>query len=238
MIEIISRNAVCLQTGKSGRNVRHMRLSHPPHMHLKETHGQSWRYILYRGLGIYLGMLLVALLFAAYRFYTPVPSVDDSAMVRVSDTIFRAFFFACLIVTLVRLAYDALYHALYDYSIELEHLTISKGVFSWLRASFPIARISDVSIKRNFLQILCGVADVDILTSSPDTESGLIEGLSFKTALELQAELLALIENTLPEAEDRGPKKIRTKETGSVDVKKDSGHQEKSGNNNLALIIQ
>jgi len=158
------------------------------------------RFIILRGLALHLVTLAIVVSYLWYALSVPIPA-SGTANDLIMDTM-RMVFFLALAASLVKILYDLVFMMLSHYAIELEHLTISKGVFVRLRASFPLARINDVSIKRNFLEILMGLATVDILTASPLTDSGLIEGMSLKNALGLQAHLLALIETTLPNVDE------------------------------------
>ena len=166
-------------------------------MDLREQFPRArFRYVLLRGLVLHLVVGAIVISYLWYALSAPIPTAGTT-----SDSIMdllRAIFLFAIAASAIKIAYDIAFMMLAGYSIELEHLTISKGVFHRLRASFPLARINDVSIKRNFMELVFGLATVDILTASPLTDSGLIEGMSLKNALGLQAHLLALIETTLP----------------------------------------
>ena len=57
------------------------------------------------------------------------------------------------VAIVIKLLYEIVYDYIYSYSIELEHLTITKGLLFRSRSSFPLAKINDVSLKRNPLEM-------------------------------------------------------------------------------------
>lgn len=112
------------------------------------------------------------------------------------------------IICILKLLYEALNHYMYSYIIELEHLTITRGVFQRTRASFPIAKVNDVSLKRNLLQLIFGIYVVDVLTASPEIKYGEVYGLNSQNAIDLQSYLLTLVETTLPQVRNNAGNEI------------------------------
>jgi len=124
-------------------------------------------------------------------------------------------YYFTLVVCAGKVIYECLCFLFLFYSIEVEHLTICRGLLFRSRSSFPIAKINDISLHRTPLQILLGLHTLDILTASPTTASGSIEGLHSRAARGLQAYLLALLESTLPDvSQPDGDKILRESATG------------------------
>ena len=119
------------------------------------------------------------------------------------DIPMRLLFYAGMTAAAAHVIYELLLFLSYGYGIEREHLTIIYGLFFRTRASFPIGKINDVSLHRTPIEMLFGVTTLTILTASPTGQYGSIEGLPPSTAQGLQAYLLALVETTLPDVDDR-----------------------------------
>jgi membrane protein YdbS with pleckstrin-like domain len=132
------------------------------------------------------------------------PHVSDGNIVTDgTESILRSIFYVAVVIAGGKLLYEVVFFLAYRYTIELEHLTISRGVFFPSRASFPIAKINDVSLHRNPIEILFGLYNLTILTASPGNDYAAIEGLPKRSAYGLQTYLLALVETTLPAVRDK-----------------------------------
>lgn len=131
------------------------------------------------------------------------PATGSPNIVDGTEFILRCIFYIAVCIGGGKLIYELLCYLVYRYSIELEHLTITRGILFRTRASVPIAKINDVSLSRGPVEILFGLYNLTILTASPTANHGTIEGLPSKSAHGLQAYLLALVETTLPNVQDR-----------------------------------
>lgn len=123
-------------------------------------------------------------------------------MAQSTEFALRSALYVAITVCGGKLLYEILCFWVYRYTIELEHLTITRGILFRSRASFPLARINDVSLTREPLDILFGIYTLTILTASPTSEYGSIDGLPSRSAHGLQAYLLALVETTLPDVRE------------------------------------
>lgn len=102
----------------------------------------------------------------------------------------------------IRLIYELVYFKLYRYGLELEHLVIAKGVLWRTRASFPLTKITDIYVEQTPLELLFGLATLQVTTPAAVTNFGGIEGLSTARSVQLQQYLLALINTTQPTVDE------------------------------------
>lgn len=183
---------------------RHLEPSLPTRVYLKQRYPQSWRNILRRCFLPFLALVLAAIGFIQVGSITDL----DTRAGELLQQLMTYLFTVTLVVAVFLLIYEFLYHFLYDYVIELEHLTITRGVFFRSRSSFPIAGINDVSLQRNFFELLFGLHSLSVLTASPVSEFGSIEGLPKSSAIGLQSHLLILVETTRPNVNENAAEKI------------------------------
>jgi membrane protein YdbS with pleckstrin-like domain len=114
------------------------------------------------------------------------------------DTLYYLIVSICV----AKILYELLNYILCRYAIELEHLTITRGLFFRSRSSFPVAKINDISLHRSPGQIILGLHTLTLLTAAPTGQYGSIEGLPSRSAYGLQTFLLSLLETTLPHMKD------------------------------------
>ncbi len=108
-----------------------------------------------------------------------------------------------LLLLACKLLYEVIYYHVYYYGTELEHFVISKGIFYKTRGSFPLARMTDVYLERNPIDLIFMLYNIRVTTPSPIIEYGAIDGLSWKRASELQNYLLALVNTTVPQSDEQ-----------------------------------
>ncbi len=85
------------------------------------------------------------------------------------------------------------------YAIEGGHFIMSRGIILKQRGSFPLARISEVYLERNFLDLIFGVYNLHISTPTAESsEFARIEGLSSRAAHGMQEYLVRLVEEVQP----------------------------------------
>ena len=137
-----------------------------------------------------------------------VDNPGDSEVVSAAISAFQWFLLGVLAVVMLRIIYEIVAHLMFEYSIELEHLNIVQGIFFRSRASFPIARLNDVSIQRTPVEMLFGLYSIKVLTASPIGLYGAIDGLSRHDAVGLQSLILALVETTLPNVRERSAHRV------------------------------
>ncbi|MBX7136346.1 MAG: PH domain-containing protein [Oligoflexia bacterium] len=173
----------------------------PTRVDLKKLFPQSFRYVL--ASSFWFLVVTAGLLVANLYFSLEVPSAEPvsgqpEGLGSLVAYLLDRLLLASVVITVIKIGYESLHHFLYSYTTELEHLTISRGVLFRSRFSFPLARINDVSLTRDPIELCFLLYTLDVLTASPILQSGLIEGLPKKSALGLQAYLLALVESSLP----------------------------------------
>lgn len=197
----------------------------PTRVDLKERFPLTLRYIFCKSFWF----LLATGLIAAARIWigTYHPPINDpsleiahGAIQKGMGSFFDYLFFAAFICTVLKLIYEFVFRAMFTYSIELEHLTVTRGIFFRSRSSFPLARINDVSLKRTPVEMLFLLYAIDVLTASPISTYGRIEGLSKKDAVDLQTYLLALVETTLPDVREKAADQAQTKKLSPPEVDK------------------
>lgn len=173
---------------------------------LKERFPQSYRIIFSRSFWFILALITVGIGYFVFNNASEEnPGGDLDYVTRYA---FDAFMLAVIVICLVKIIYEFFFHLVYTYKIELEHFTITRGIFFRSRASFPIARINDVSLKRTFIDLLFGLYTLDVLTASAVYQFGIVEGLGKKAAVDLQTYLLAMVESTLPNVPEKEVEKV------------------------------
>jgi len=98
---------------------------------------------------------------------------------------------------LCKLAYEILHRVTYHYSIQGKQLVISKGIILRSRGAFPLARITDVYLDRDFGDLILNLYSLHL--STPTIYSGQfarIDGLSRSVATSLQSYLSILLEGS------------------------------------------
>lgn len=174
----------------------------PTRLNLKELYPHTFRSIFAKSFWPLLALLVVTI-----GYYYAVSDIDNlgNSEVPIESLSAQTLYYILRVVSVIcigKLIYEFLFWLTYSYYLEVEHLTIVRGLIYRTRASFPIAKINDVSLKRNLIELIFGIYVVDILTASPEVNFGEIYGLSKKNAVNLQTHLLALVETTLPDVKE------------------------------------
>lgn len=139
-----------------------------------------------------------------------------------------ALLLASFCVLVLKLLYEVFYYLLFDYRVENQQLIIVKGVFWRSRATFPLAKLTDVYVERNPLELIFFVSTLQVTTAAAlsGVNFGGIEGLPYQTAKSLQSfvsELASTVqpkvgeaqaneilsENLPPETDDKDPARTR-----------------------------
>lgn len=169
---------------------------------LKELFPQSIRLAFAESFVYLAGLAFVVIGYIAIAMQLP-PPASSAMAVRGTEYLLRWFLYIAITVGGGKLFYELACFWVYRYRIELEHLTIERGILFRSRASVPLAKINDVTLMQTPVELLFGLHTLTILTASPTEAHGQIEGLPTKSARALQAYLLALVETTLPDVRDR-----------------------------------
>jgi membrane protein YdbS with pleckstrin-like domain len=191
----------------------------PTRVNLKMRYPQSPFVIIEKSVWFLLAIVVVLL--GYYQLNQP--ELDQAfyeEAARGVKIVFDYLLVVILILTGIKIIYETLHHLMYNYNIELEHLVITRGVFMRTRASFPIAKINDASLTRNFVELIFGLYSLNILTASPTLTTGTISGLRKKEAVDLQAYLMLLVETTLPQINKEAIGIIRHREMTYKETKR------------------
>lgn len=80
----------------------------------------------------------------------------------------------------------------FTYQVLLDQLVISRGILNRTRRSIPAERIQDVSIKRNLIARVLGLAEVRVETGGGEADEGRLDSVSLDEAHRLRALLRGL----------------------------------------------
>jgi membrane protein YdbS with pleckstrin-like domain len=168
---------------------------------LRELYPISARMILARSFWVLAAMLVAA---TGYILFVSSLStaIDAETLNRGTQEILELILVATIIASCIRIVYEVIYFFWYSYTIELEHITVTRGVLVRSRSSIPIARINDASLIRTPIDLIFGIYSLTFLSASPVKEYLIINGLNRTNAVNLQAHLLALVETTLPNVKE------------------------------------
>ncbi len=190
----------------------------PTRVDLKKEYPISLRSIFERSFWALFAVVIIAIGYIYSMLDLDTLDNNVNEIENLANNSFYYIFKASCIVCALKLIYEAVNHYMYSYIIELEHLTITRGVLFRTRASFPIAKINDISLQRNLIQLLFGVYVVDILTASAETNFAEVHGLTAKNAIGLQSYLLSLVETTLPFVNNAAADEVKEGHTTSNQV--------------------
>ncbi len=105
------------------------------------------------------------------------------------------FLAAVLAVIAVRLCYTFLYRASYRYEVFRGRLHIVRGVLLKEEALLPLMPMTELYIRRNWLDLLFGLANLHIAVAlERASKIAEIRGLRFRDAVQLRENILDLIE--------------------------------------------
>jgi|GEM_PF-6373576 len=154
----------------------------------------------------WLALSATVLCFLIYAYYIKSQNQNFNPSIAYQKT-FIYIFFLIILIALLRLLYQFIYHKTYSYGIETGHLVVTHGIFHRQRSSFPIDSISDILLDRNIIDMVFGLYTVFISTASSEiyTNSNgptIIKNMKQKDAAQLQNFLTELIRATRPEIQD------------------------------------
>lgn len=147
-------------------------------------------------------VVLFALWIGFYTFDTLFAPVGTGAAEEVWQVLCGSVMLTGVVLVILRFIYELVYYKLYRYGLELDHLVIAKGVLWRTRASFPLTKITDIYVEQTPLELVFGLATLQVTTPAAVTNFGGIEGLSSSRAVQLQQYLLALINTTQPPVDE------------------------------------
>jgi len=161
-----------------------------PAINLRRMYPLTYRSILRRSVLWIIGFAATLVLLSFLGTIRPDPN-------SVAGEIFTIFCWTILLVALTLLAgkliFECIYHHVYYYGIELEHIVITAGVLWKTRATFPLAQMTDLYIERGPLDMIFFLHNLKVTTPSPTVEHGAINGLSASVATNLQRHIQALL---------------------------------------------
>jgi membrane protein YdbS with pleckstrin-like domain len=104
----------------------------------------------------------------------------------------------CAAAAAAKFVYEIAVFATYHYGVELDNVVVVKGLLFRSRVSIPMTKMIDVTIERTPIDLLFFLHNLNLRTASDLTDSGNINGLSWRNALGLQNYLLALLNTIEP----------------------------------------
>ena len=119
--------------------------------------------------------------------------------------VFGSMVFGVAIISLaLKLIYEVLYFILYAYRVESQQLVVSKGVIWRSHATFPLAKLTDVYVERNPLDLIFFISTLQITTAAATAavNFGGIEGLPYASAISLQTFITELAASVQPEVSE------------------------------------
>ena len=180
----------------------------PTRVHLDKRYPLSVFSILDRSFWFLAAIAVALFSYLVFIFGPSDPFVKTEAIDNWAAEVFVYIIFGVALAFVIKFAYECLYYYLYSYKIELEHIAITKGVILRSRDSAPIAKINDICISRNFIQMIFGLYSIDIQTASPVLNNLKIDNVAKESALGIQEFLLAMVETTLPNVREQAAEKI------------------------------
>lgn len=99
-----------------------------------------------------------------------------------------------ILLFIARCAYQYLYYLTYYYDIDEKNLIIRKGVVTKREMILPFAKVTDVSVDQDVMDVMLGLYDVHF--STPTVDSGQfahIDGLNRRGAQEVRQMILDMI---------------------------------------------
>ena len=133
--------------------------------------------------------------FAMWHFWLSTESIEKMR------TVWTNWALVLLVLILWRTGYHILYFFSYSYDVDEKNIHIKKGVVAKKEITLPFAKITDVYIDQDILDVIFGLYDVHF--SSPTEQSGRfahIDGIDRRGAVQLRALVLDRI-NTEPEVD-------------------------------------
>ncbi|MCB0322647.1 MAG: PH domain-containing protein [Bdellovibrionales bacterium] len=110
--------------------------------------------------------------------------------------------FGGLAACALKLIYEELYYASWHYGIEAGNFVVAKGVVIKSRSSYPLTRVNDVYLERNFVDFLFGLYNLNVATPNPASYTfGKVEGLSRDVAVAMQDYITQLLDELHPRTE-------------------------------------
>ena len=124
----------------------------------------------------------------------------------------KIIFLAAVVgVISVRFCYTFLYRAAYRYEITRGRLRIVRGVLLKEEALLPLMPMTEIYIRRNWLDLLFGLANIHVAVAlERAAKIGEIRGLRLRDAHRLREHILDLIEAPLRSSESHAPHKHLT----------------------------
>lgn len=106
-------------------------------------------------------------------------------------------FFISKIVLVLKVLYEVMFYMSYQYHIEEGHIVITTGVFLKKRGSFPINSLSDISLERGVLELIFGLYNLNIATSSNEYTDALSPVRGFLSVTDLTTKVAVRLQDFL-----------------------------------------
>ena len=142
------------------------------------------------------GLLLSRALFAAPN------SESGNLFTQMFNWLSFYLIFGGLAVITAKLFYEVLYYCTYQYVVDSGGISVVEGVLIRVRSSYPLTKITDVYLDRNWIEVICLLWNLNIATPNPASFGfGQIRGLRRDVAVALSDYLNSLLDTVHPEAE-------------------------------------
>lgn len=153
------------------------------------------------GLTVAVSASIAALLLSTYYF----PFLLDNERRELYATATQGVTAGLWCAWIARFAYEQLARVACYYGIEDGHFVIARGIFIRERGSFPLARITDVYLESNIMNLLLGVRTLHLATPTMLSERfARIDGLPTRVAEALQRRISRLVDQGISSEGTRG----------------------------------
>ncbi len=153
---------------------------------------RSWKFLL--------GYSAAVLLVVTRWLWMSVSAASTEVFTDLFDMVSFYVLIVGLLLCCLKLLYEEFFYASLYYELESGSIAIVSGVFEKKRISFPLSRVGDIQLERDFIDFLFALYDLRVTgpTINPE-EDGVIRGFSRNTAVALQDFLTNVIVNARPQ---------------------------------------
>lgn len=163
-------------------------------VNLSSIYPISW-VVGFRRTWIVLTFAIVASLGATVLAALTLPGIEDGELKTLSIAAAKGLVVGLWAAWGLRFIYEQLARLSCYYGIEDGHFVIARGIFIRERGSFPLARITDVYLESNLMNLFFGVRTLHLATPTMLSEQfARIDGLPTRVAEALQRRISRLVE--------------------------------------------
>ena len=138
-------------------------------------------------------VLAIQLLAEVQLLRTNIKDINTS-LIYTMDWGLGYLFLAMLGICLIKFIYDFLYYRKFVFGIDEDNFVLIFGLFTHHEHVIPLSRMSGISVDKNFLDVLMGLADVTVSAPFDVTDRYIkLSGFSYFTARMLENYLVGLV---------------------------------------------